>query len=70
MRILEPDNEATEFHEVQITINVQEHYTEIVEVYRANINSPELVKVTSIKVVEPHTEQKSNLDVDLRRTKL
>jgi hypothetical protein len=70
MRILEPDNEATEFHEVQITINVQEHYTEIVEVYRASMDSPVFVKVTSIKVVEPQTEQKSNLSVDLRRLKL
>jgi hypothetical protein len=68
MRILEPDNEATEFHEVQITI--QEHYTEIVEVYRASMDSPVFVKVTSIKVVEPQTEQKSNLSVDLRRLKL
>lgn len=67
MKLVETDNSAKDFYDVQITIDSSESYAEIVEVYRTSKNGPGFVIVTSIKAIEPQPGMKQIITEDLRR---
>ncbi len=66
MRILKPDNVNIGLHEIQITIDVNERYFEMVEIYRDGEDGPGFVQVTSIKTIEPQTNCEQDINTNLR----
>jgi len=70
MKLLDIDDLAADFREVQITIDLPELYAEIVEVYKARENGPGFVIVTSVMVIEPQFSSKQDISANLRRLEL
>jgi hypothetical protein len=68
MKFLKPNNAKTDLREIQITINVAEHYLEIVEIYTESENGPGFIQVTSIKMIEPQVDYEQDNNTDVRRS--
>ena len=70
MEFIEIGNLDMKFNEVQIAIDSSENYAEIVEVYRTNKNGPGFMTVTSIKAIDPQSDEKQNINENSRRFEL
>lgn len=58
---------AASFHEVEVTVHAPEQYAEIMEIYRESVNSPVVVKATSIMVIDLPTGSEAGPDTFNRR---
>lgn len=67
MRILESNNTTTDLHEIYITIDVSEHYVEMVEIHRESKNGPGFVQVTSLKTIEPQSSRNQDINTNSGR---
>jgi hypothetical protein len=66
MKSLKPDDVDTGLHEIQITIDVNERYFEMIEIYRESENGPGFVQVTSFKTIEPHAGCEQDFSTNLK----
>lgn len=70
MKLLEKDDLAADFHEVQVTIDLPELYAEIVELYKVSENDSGYVLVTSVMVVKPQSIFKQDINTNSRRLEI
>ena len=70
MKLLDIDDLAADFREVQITIDLPELYAEIVEVCKARENGPGFVIVISVMVIESQFSSKQDISTNFRRLEL
>jgi hypothetical protein len=70
MKLLEKDDLAADFHEVQITIDLPKLYAEIMELYKTSENDSGYVLVTSVMVVKPQSNHKQDINTYSRRLEL
>jgi hypothetical protein len=70
MKLLEKEDLAANFHEVQITIDLPKLYAEIVELYKASENDSGYVLVNSVMVVKPQSIHEQDVNTNSRRLEL
>lgn len=70
MKLVEKDDLAADFHEVQVTIDLPKLYAEIAELYKVSENDSGYVLVTSVMVVKPQSTYKQDINTDSRRLEI